>query len=67
MTTKKEMTIIEGLKEPMEIGQVFMESGMFTDVKTQAQCVVKILAGKELGLTPFESMTNIDIIQNEIG
>jgi hypothetical protein len=68
MTTekKKEMTIIEGLKEPMEIGQVFMESGMFPDVKTQAQCVVKILAGKELGLTPFESMNALYIVNGKL-
>ena len=36
-------------REPMALSEVFLKSGMFPDVKSQAQGVVKILAGKELG------------------
>ncbi len=50
---------IEILKEPMALGNVFAQSGMFPDIKTQAQAVVKIMAGKELGLTPFQSLASI--------
>jgi hypothetical protein len=59
-------TMLDILKEPMAIGDVFAKSGMFSDVKTQAQAVVKILAGKEMGLTPFESMNNIYIVNNKL-
>ena len=55
----KEIAIIESLKEPMALGEIFMRSGMFKDVKSQAQAVVKIIAGKEIGLAPMESMQNI--------
>lgn len=55
----KDIAMIESLKEPMALGEVFIKSGMFKDVKSQAQAVVKIIAGKEIGLAPMESMQNI--------
>jgi DUF1365 family protein len=39
-----------------------MKSGLFPDVKTASQAVVKILCGKELGLSPFQSMKDLYII-----
>src|SRR3990167_434842 len=74
MTTKKEesneistdLQTLDMLKEPMAIGEVFAKSGMFPDVKTQAQAVVKILAGREMGLTPFESMNSMYIVNGKI-
>ena len=62
----EELTMIEELRTPMAIGQVFADSGMFPDIKTQSQAVVKILAGKELGLTPFEAMNNIYIVNDKL-
>jgi hypothetical protein len=56
----------ETLKEPMTIGDIFAKSGMFPDVKSQAQAVVKILAGRELGVSPFESMTNIYMVNGKL-
>jgi hypothetical protein len=50
------------LSEPMALGQVFVQSGMFKDIKTQAEAVVKILAGREIGLAPIESMNNVYIV-----
>lgn len=61
-----EMMNYEPLKEPMAIGQVFAASGMFPDVKSQAQACVKILAGKELGLSSFESMASIYIVNGKL-
>lgn len=58
--------IIESLVEPMAIGDVFAQSGMFPDVKTQSQAAVKILAGKELGLLPFESMASIYMVNGKL-
>jgi hypothetical protein len=45
------------------IGQTMAKSGMFPDVTDGAKALVKILAGKEIGVTPFQSMTNIHVIQ----
>lgn len=58
--------IMDELKQPMAIGEVFAKSGMFPDVKSQAQAVVKILAGKELGLSPFESMGSIYVVNGRL-
>lgn len=52
-----------GVNEIMSIGKAFVESGMFPDIKTAAQAVVKIQAGQELGVAPFAAMTGIHIIQ----
>ena len=47
------------------MAQAFRESGYFTDVKTEAQALVKMQAGLELGLGPFASMQGIDIVQGK--
>ena len=61
-----ELVVLDELKQPMAIGEVFAKSGMFPDVKSQAQAVVKILAGKELGLSPFESMGSIYVVNGRL-
>lgn len=63
----KEIQYVDILREPMLLGKVFSESGMFPDVKTQAQAAVKILAGKELGLSPFQSMKSLYMVNNRLG
>jgi hypothetical protein len=62
----KEITQIDSLKEPMAMAEIFSQSGMFLDIKSQAQAVVKILAGRELGLTAFESMASIYIVGGKL-
>lgn len=62
----KVVNVTESLVEPMALGEVFIKSGMFTDIKSQAEAVVKILAGRELGLAPLESMTNIYIVNGKV-
>lgn len=62
----QELSTMDILKEPMALGEVFAESGMFPDIKTQAQAVVKIMAGKELGLSAFESMASIYIVNGKL-
>ena len=49
----------------MSMGEVFAKSGYFTDAKQQAQAVVKMLAGQEMGVGPFASMSGIHIIQGK--
>jgi hypothetical protein len=50
----------------ISIGKAFAESGLFPDVKTAAQAIVKIQAGREIGIPPFASMNGIHIIQGKL-
>lgn len=48
-----------------KLGTIFVQSGFFRDTKDQAQAVVKILYGRELGFTPVVSMMGIHIIEGK--
>lgn len=50
------------LSEAINMGKVFFESGLFTDLKSAAQAVVKIQAGAEIGVAPFAALSGIHII-----
>lgn len=52
-----------GLKE---MGAVFAASGFFNDARSQAQAIVKILAGAEQGIAPIASMQGIAIVEGKI-
>jgi len=45
---------------------VFHQSGMFPDIKSAAQALVKIQAGSELGFSPIYSMTKIYIVKSRV-
>jgi hypothetical protein len=47
------------------IGQTMAASGMFPDVTDASKALVKILAGQEIGVTPFQAMTSIHIIKGK--
>lgn len=51
--------------ELQTIGQVMAKSEYFTDSKTEAQCIVKILAGQECGISPFAAVNGIHIIHGK--
>lgn len=53
------------LSEITTIGKVFAESGLFADVKNAAQAAVRIMAGQEIGIPPFASLSGIHIIQGK--
>jgi hypothetical protein len=53
------------IDESMQMAKLFAESGMFLDAKQQAQAFVKIIAGKEVGIPAFASMSGIHIIQGK--
>lgn len=54
-----------GLGDIMQLGDVFKASGYFRDVRDQAQAVVKILYGQELGFSPVVAMMGIHIIEGK--
>jgi len=51
--------------EAMQLGETFFKSGMFADIKSANQAIVKIMAGAELGVSPFAAMSGIHIIQGK--
>lgn len=51
--------------EIMSLGKAFAESGMFPDIKSAAQAVVKISAGQEIGIPPFAAMSGVHIINGK--
>jgi len=57
--------IVASFDDAAKAANAMAASGYFQDAKQAAQCLVKILAGKEMGLGPFASMTGIHIIQGK--
>ena len=56
--------------ELQELGlvcDVMVKSGFFPDVKSQAQGIAKVLAGRELGLTMFQSLSDIYFVNGKRG
>jgi hypothetical protein len=48
--------------DPITLGQIFARSGLFPDITRVSQAVVKILAGRELGIGPFAAMSDIHLV-----
>lgn len=65
-TVEESTALAVTLSNDKALGQIFVESGFFSDAKEQSQAVVKILAGREVGLQPIEAMTGIHIIKGKI-
>lgn len=53
------------LQEIRGYAELFAASGYFTDAKQLAQAAVKIIAGAECGLKPFDSINGIHMIQGK--
>jgi hypothetical protein len=70
MTTNTEVTLYKPqemtVNDLKSIAVDFAKSGYFQDAKDAAQAVVKIQAGRELGLGPVYSMTHIYIVKGKI-
>lgn len=61
-----ENTAIVPLSDTMQLGKVLAESGFFQDSRSASQAVVKVIAGRELGIGAVASMTGINIIQGRV-
>lgn len=57
---------VQSLSDMQQIGKLFAASGMFQDVRSEAQAVVKIMAGAELGLSPFAAMAELHVIKSKV-
>lgn len=54
------------LDDLAELGNLMISSGFFKDSAKVAQAAVKVLAGRELGLGPVESMRAFHIVEGKI-
>lgn len=52
--------------EDKNVAQAFFDSGIFKNVKNAAQALVKIIAGREQGLAPIQSMSSVFIYNDQI-
>jgi hypothetical protein len=54
--------VINSIDDLQRLAKLLSASGYFSDAKAESQAFVKILAGQELGIPAFASMTGIHII-----
>ncbi|MCA9368302.1 hypothetical protein KC887_08695 [Candidatus Kaiserbacteria bacterium] len=59
------LTIYGQFETLQRAAMALYKSNYFGDSKSEAQAIVKVMAGAELGLPPFASMTGIHIIQGK--
>ena len=54
------------IAEAMQLGAVFVESGMFPGIITKAQATAKIMMGREFGIGPVTSLQLIDVVKGRL-
>jgi hypothetical protein len=59
------MELIKTTQDALSVAETFFQSGMFTDIKSSSQAMVKIMAGQEFGIPPFAAMSGIHLIQGK--
>ena len=52
-------------KDVMSMGDVYYQSGLFKDIRSAAQAIVKIMKGRELGIPPASAMEIINVIEGK--
>ena len=56
---------IRSVADMQNVAGMLAKSGYFSDARDMAQCFVKVLAGNELGVGAFASMTGIHVIKGK--
>ena len=59
------ITTTPGETDLVEMGRIFAASGMFPDHRDAAQCATKLIVGRGLGLSPYDSMNGLHLIQGK--
>lgn len=52
--------------DPVQVGQIFAQSGMFPDMRDAAQCATKLIVGQSLGLNAYDSMSGLHVIKGKV-
>lgn len=58
-------TTTQGEIDLVEMGRIFAASGMFPEHRDAAQCATKLIVGQGLGLSPYDAMNGLHIIQGK--
>lgn len=66
MPERVDLATIDPEASVMDLGRIMAASGFFSDVRDAGQAVVKILAGRELGLPPIAAMTGIYVVKGRV-
>jgi len=53
------------IEEVSGVAKAFADSGLFADIKSASQAVVKIMAGAEMGIPPFAAVSGVHLIQGK--
>lgn len=53
-------------ESPREVARYFQESGLFPDLRSEAQAFVKIVAGREMGLGPLAAVSGLNVIKGRV-
>ena len=56
-------SIINSYEDLQNVGKALVASGYFDDVRSISQAMVKVMAGREIGLGPFASMRGVYVIK----
>lgn len=59
----KNDSLIQTLGDVQDVAKTLVASGYFTDTRSISQAIVKILAGREVGIGAFASMRGVHIIK----
>tara|TARA_R110001583_G_scaffold87981_10_gene228780 strand:- start:3108 stop:3986 length:879 start_codon:yes stop_codon:yes gene_type:complete len=51
---------------PIQVAEVFVQSGMFPDSKSVATAASKLIVGRGLGLTDYDAMAGLHIIKGKV-
>ncbi|MFH1422777.1 MAG: hypothetical protein ABIH42_08720 [Planctomycetota bacterium] len=64
----KELSVdVKSFDEPLRYGEIFAESKMFPDVTSAAQGAIKVMAGKEVGMSPIQSQNAFYFVSGRLG
>lgn len=57
---------IKNLDQAADVARVFSKSSFFKDARQFEQAMVKVIAGAELGMGPFQAMNSFHVIQGKV-
>ena len=57
--------VVSDFDTMQRVSHALFKSGYFSDVKSEAQAIVKVMAGSEIGLPPFAAMSGIHVIKGK--
>ena len=60
------MTELVPIESSRETAKYFQQSGLFPDLRSEAQAFVKIVAGREMGLGPLAAVSGLNVIKGRV-